>query len=289
MVLKDKNGSMLLTLDVHDLDSAFNLAPHTHHALEISCVLEGRGRYYIEGRAYDLLPGDVIILSNTETHAVRVQEGCSLKHLVIHFDPSFIWNSLANDIDYNFLLVFYERGPNFSNRLDRDNPATARIFSLMLDIQREFKEKKLCYELIIKIKLQTIFAEILRNFDYIDREKVVKPLSGSDIFHLNKVIDHINKNLDSELRLGELAEMVHLSPTYFSTLFKRFNGVSPIEYIVHKRVQRAIELIRTTDMNLTEIAMACGFNNATNFYKAFNKVTGRTPASYRRKNQSGAG
>ena len=54
MVLKDKNGSMLLTLDVHDLDSAFNLAPHTHHALEISCVLEGRGRYYIEGRAYDL-------------------------------------------------------------------------------------------------------------------------------------------------------------------------------------------------------------------------------------------
>ena len=122
----------------HRLDSAFNLAPHTHHALEISCVLEGRGRYYIEGRAYDLLPGDVIILSNTETHAVRIDEGCLLRHMVIRFDPSFIWNSLANDIDYNFLLVFYERGPNFSNRLDRDNPATARIFSLMLDIQREF-------------------------------------------------------------------------------------------------------------------------------------------------------
>ena len=51
---------------------------------------------------------------------------------------------------------------------------------------------------------------------------------------------------------------------------------------MRKRVQRAIELIHTTPQNLTEIAMACGFNNGTNFYKAFRRVTGRTPASYRR-------
>ena len=111
---------------------------------------------------------------------------------------------------------------------------------------------------------------------------MVKPLSGSEIGYLNAVIGYINSNLDKELRLTELAEMVHVSPTYFSTMFKRFNGVSPVEYIVHKRVQRAIEMIRTTSLNLTEIAMACGFNNGTNFYKAFRKVTGRTPASYRR-------
>lgn len=286
MVLKDRNGSLLLMLDVHNLDSSYDLAPHTHHELELSCVLKGTGRYIIENRIYELQPGDVIILNNTEKHAVRVDEGSDFSHIVIHFDPSFIWNSLSNDIDYNFLLVFYERGKNFSNRLDRDNPATARIFSLMLEMKDEIESQKLCYELMVKIKLQTIFAEILRNYDYIDRDKVIKPLSGNDIFNLNKVIDYIDDNLDSELRLNDLAELVHLSPTYFSTLFKRFNGVSPVEYIIHKRVQRAIELIRTTDMNLTEIAMACGFNNGTNFYKAFNKVTGRTPASYRRKGEN---
>ena len=87
---------------------------------------------------------------------------------------------------------------------------------------------------------------------------------------------------ESELSVEKLCEHLHLSPAYFSTLFKRYNGLSPVEYVVHRRIQRAIELIRTTSMNLTDIAMSCGFNNSTNFYKAFRKVTGRTPVSYRK-------
>jgi len=282
MVLRAKNGSILLTLDDHILDDSYKAVAHNHHSLELSCVVDGSGSYRINDKNYDLKAGDIIILNSTEPHVISIEEGSFLHHIVIHFDPSFIWNSLSNDLDYNFLLVFFERGPKFSNRLDRDNPATARIFSLMLEIKEELSSRKLCYELIVKNKLQTIFTEIIRNYDYIDHNKVVKPLSGSEIGYLNAVIGYINSNLDKELRLTELAEMVHVSPTYFSTMFKRFNGVSPVEYIVHKRVQRAIEMIRTTSLNLTEIAMACGFNNGTNFYKAFRKVTGRTPASYRR-------
>lgn len=282
MVLRDKNGSVLMSIYDHTLDNTYRAADHTHHALEISCVVDGAGCYRIGDSSYDLKPGDVIIINNTEPHKLVLNETEGFRHIVIHFDPSFIWNSLSNDIDYNFLLVFYERGPNFSHRLDRNNPATVRVFNLILEILDEYKERRLCYELIVKIKLQTIFTEIIRNYDYIDRNKVVKPLSGEDILHLNTVIRYIDSNLDADLRLSELSALVHISPAYFSTLFKRFNGVSPVEYIIHRRVQRAIELIRTTQMNLTEIAMACGFNNGTNFYKAFRKVTGRTPASYRR-------
>lgn len=282
MILSDKNGSVLVFLNEHVLDGSYRVSAHSHHELEISCVVEGCGLYHIGEKIYDICPGDVIILNNTEQHKIVLNEDQRLRHNVIHFDPSFIWNSLSNDIDYNFLLVFFERGPNFSNRLDRDNPATARIFGLIMDIFEEFRARRLCYELIVKIKLQTIFTEIIRNYDYIDRNKVVKPLSGEDILNLNTVLRYIDNNLDKDLRLAELSSMVHISPAYFSTMFKRFNGVSPIEYIIHRRIQRAVELIRTSHMNLTEIAMSCGFNNGTNFYKAFKKVTGRTPSSYRR-------
>ena len=75
--------------------------------------------------------------------------------------------------------------------------------------------------------------------------------------------------------------MAHVSPSYFSAVFKRYNGLPPVEYVVGQRVRRAVELIRTTDLPLAEIAAVCGFNNTANFYKAFRRVTGRTPASYR--------
>ncbi|MDD3832784.1 MAG: AraC family transcriptional regulator [Oscillospiraceae bacterium] len=282
MTLRDKNGTILVSLDDHTLDGSYKAPFHTHHSLEISCVVEGVGEYIIDNHSYDLQKGDIIIINNAEQHRLVLSENTPFHHIVIHFDPSFIWNSLSNDLDYNFLLVFFERGPNFSNRLDRSNPATACIFKLILDILEEFSSKRLCYELIIKIKLQTIFTEILRNYDYIDRRKVVKPLSGADILNLNTVMRYIDSHLDSDIRLKELADIIHISPAYFSTMFKRFNGISPIEYIVNRRVQRAIELIKTSSVSLTEIAISCGFNNGTNFYKAFRKVTGRTPASYRR-------
>lgn len=287
--LRDKSGTTLLSLGVHRLTGPHTAEMHSHHELELSWVRSGRGVYHIGDRQYDVAPGDVFLLNNTESHGLFLPESGKLDQLVIHFRPSFIWNSLSNDIDYNFLLIFFERSEHFSNRLDRENPATAHIGELIHDMAREFEEQKICYELLIKIKLQTIFAEIIRNYDYIDNKKAVKPLPESDINQLNEVLRYIDAHLDGELRLARLAEIAHVSPAYFSTLFKRFNGQSPVEYIVYKRVQRAIEYIRTTNRSLTEISLSCGFNNSTNFYKAFHKVTGHTPAYYRQKEFTSSG
>ena len=278
----DKNGRQLISIDSHVLVGPMAAERHAHHELEISCVPSGYGTYHINEKFYDIRPGDVFILPNTDYHGLELADGQKMNNLVIHFDTAFIWNSLASDLDYNFLLVFFENGKNFSHRLDRDNPATRRIFSLMMEIMQEFREQRPCYELLVKIKLQTIFTEIIRNYDYIDREKARKPIQQEDVAQLNEIIRYIDEHLDGEIRLAQLASIAHVSPAYFSTLFKRYNGLSPVEYVVHRRIQRAIELIRTTSMNLTDIAMSCGFNNSTNFYKAFRKVTGRTPVSYRK-------
>lgn len=128
------------------------------------------------GRDYDIRPGDVFILPNTDSHGLFLRDGEALNNLVIHFNSSFIWNSLANDMDYNFLLVFFEKGPHFSHRLDRGNPATARIYSLLQEIYTEFREQQEGFALMIKIKLQTIFTEIIRHYDYVDRRKAHRPV-----------------------------------------------------------------------------------------------------------------
>ena len=74
-----------------------------------------------------------------------------------------------------------------------------------------------------------------------------------------------------------------MSKTYFSSSFRKLNGISPWEYITIKRIERAIHLIETTSLTKIEIAFKCGFNNASNFYHAFKRVTGKTPADFIRR------
>lgn len=279
--LGDKNGADRLSMDLHRITGPYRAEPHTHWRLELSCVLSGTGTYDIGGKRYPLCPGDVIILNNTEPHAVILAPQEIMQHYVIHFDPAFIWNSLASDLDYNFLLIFFGRGPRFSHRLDRDNPATARIGRLFEEIHDEMSHQPPCYELMVKIKLQTIFTEIMRHYDYVDLDKALSPLPQHNASQLLAAMQYIDGHLEQDLRLQDMAAVAHVSPSYFSTLFKRFNGVSPVEYITLRRIQRATELIRTTSLSLSAVATVCGFHNDTNFYKAFRKVTGRTPSSYR--------
>lgn len=72
-----------------------------------------------------------------------------------------------------------------------------------------------------------------------------------------------------------------MSRTYFCTVFKKLNGISPWDYITIKRIEKSIGLIKNEDMSMLEVACACGFNNSTNFNRSFKKVTGKTPGEYR--------
>lgn len=81
--------------------------------------------------------------------------------------------------------------------------------------------------------------------------------------------------------LDELAEIASMSKSYFSTVFKKLNGISPWDYLISKRISFAAELLKNTDKTILEIALECGFNNTANFNRAFKKITGKTPSEYK--------
>ena len=97
---------------------------------------------------------------------------------------------------------------------------------------------------------------------------------------MKQVIAYIAENLDKKIQLKEIADVACMSETYFSSVFKKFNGISPWDYITIKRVEKAISLLKTSDLNKLEIAELCGFSSSSNFYKAFFKITGKTPSDY---------
>ncbi len=281
MYVKGKNGKRLIWINYHVINGPRQMERHHHAFLELSCVVRGTGTYQVNHAEYDMRPGDIFLFAPTDHHNLSLGQE-TLEHIVIHMDPLFIWNAMGNDMDFRLLMMFFQRAADFHCRLDRHNPAGAQLARLFSEIWQECQEQRDCYELMVKVKLQTILATIVRSYECIDLSKNAAALRSGDLESMNKVLTYIEEHLDGEIRLADLAAIAHVSTSYFSTLFKQCYGLPPVEYVVGQRIRRAIEYIRTTDMNLTDIATACGFNNSTNFYKAFHRVTGSTPASYRK-------
>ena len=98
---------------------------------------------------------------------------------------------------------------------------------------------------------------------------------------LKEAIEYINDNLTGRLTLEGIAAKACMTPTYFSSVFKKYNGISPWEYITIKRVEMAIEILKTTGLSKLRVAEMCGFSSSSSFYKAFSAVTGKRPKDYK--------
>lgn len=98
---------------------------------------------------------------------------------------------------------------------------------------------------------------------------------------IKKAIHYISKNFAEMITLEDVANLVHLNPAYFSTIFKQSTGSSFKEYLNMVRVEESKRLLANTDYSLIDIAIATGFENQSYFSKVFKKYTGLTPKQYR--------
>ena len=95
------------------------------------------------------------------------------------------------------------------------------------------------------------------------------------------VTDYINDNIDADIKLSDLAALARISQFHFSRLFKKSVGMSPHQYVIKQRVERAKSLLKNPELSVTDIALSCGFNSHSHLGKSFRKITGFTPKEYR--------
>lgn len=110
-------------------------------------------------------------------------------------------------------------------------------------------------------------------------------LGAGDVFasdtSLNEVAQYIHHHLKEEITLQTLADQMHLSPYYFSRLFKKELGSSPYDYLLKARINRGKHLLLHTDMTIGEIASETGFASASRFTHLFTQRVGISPSEYR--------
>jgi AraC-like DNA-binding protein len=98
---------------------------------------------------------------------------------------------------------------------------------------------------------------------------------------LRRAKDLVDRAYAQPLDVAALARQAHVSPAHFSRRFKEAFGESPHQYVLTRRVERAQELLRNTDLSISEICLEVGFQSLGSFSATFHRVAGMTPTAYR--------
>jgi AraC family transcriptional regulator len=98
---------------------------------------------------------------------------------------------------------------------------------------------------------------------------------------LQQVLNYIHTHLDRDLSLVQIAGTINISPTYFASLFKRTTGISPHQYVIQQRVERAKQMLAKTDLAIADIALQVGFSSQSHLNQHFKRLTSMTPKQIR--------
>lgn len=102
---------------------------------------------------------------------------------------------------------------------------------------------------------------------------------------MRRLQDHVDAHLSESIDLAELSVVAGLSVFHFARQFKLSTGVTPHYYLVHRRVQRAQQMLATTDLSLSDVAFANGFSDQSHLARHFRQIVGTTPGQFRRSHR----
>jgi AraC family transcriptional regulator len=159
-----------------------------------------------------------------------------------------------------------------------DDPVIQQLaLALKLEIQTGCMSGRLYGELLGT----ALAARLVQNYA-VNKPALEFKASGLPQSQLKRVIDYMKANLTQDLSILDLATLTGMSESHFSRSFKRSVGISPYQYLMQQRVERAKQLLEQRSIAISTIALDCGFANQTHLTKVFRQMTGMTPKAYQK-------
>lgn len=287
------------------MDYVDNLSPYIRHAIdqtlflpwnlrervivdyELLYIKEGRIRIIIEDTVYIGTPGNIFLIKPGQRHSISIlsEEGFRQPHL--HFD--LFYQEDSRDVKISFVRRD-EMSAEEQARIRKDclsqgesllpnhfKVKDIRVFEQYLfEIIDEFVSKMPYYELSCKGLFIKLWTYILRENHWHDTLQISK---NSEILMQMKEYLEVNKNRAVEL--DELADKFGYNKYYMCKIFKKTFHISPIRYNHNMRLDKARQLITTTEKSFSEISDILGFENINIFSRSFKQHYGLSPTAYR--------
>jgi len=220
---------------------SFGPAVRTHWLLHY--VSSGKGKFHYNGTVFDVSAGDVFVIPPYETTFYEADEKDPWHYNWIGFE--------AENLPIALPPVFHD---------DR--------------MGKIFQEMKTCHPMG-NGKSAFLSGKIWEMFGFLLQEKNQKKPS-----YVEQAIAHMDAEYMHEIRIEDLAKKLHLDRSYFCNLFKQETGISPQQYLVKTRLQKAAELMTILNQTPSTAAASTGYTDIYNFSKMFKKYYHVSPREY---------
>lgn len=230
--------------------NAHKFQPHLHNSFELVVALE-RGLYIrVDETDYRLAEGEALLIFPDQVHEY-VEAG--VRSLICIFSPEFV-------------------------------AAYRPIFSQLIPVSNLFTPSKAFTEALGRLEnenalyAQGLFYILCGKFHETAAYRK-RPDGASSL--IETVFRFVESNYKGVCTLEALSASTSYGYTYLSRFFKRYTGMSFIEYVNRHRVNEACFLLRDSDRTVLNVALECGFDSLRNFNRVFKRITGQTPSEYR--------
>ena len=230
----------------------------------------------MDDKSYEFKPGDFFFIRPNESHCIPSMESHEVIAFVIRINWYYMWNICAEYIDTSKIHTMITSGAPINSYFPKESGLGEKIE----EIRQIFRDENNATRFEIKRKildLLIIIADSLTEPLHTDSNQK----APAHIGEIQSAVNYINDNLAKQITLDDIAHAASMSRSYVSSYFKLVTGVSPYEYLLTARVEKAIDLLKKTEFSVTEIAQKCGFGSLSSFNKTFRKSLGVTPREYR--------
>ena len=263
-----------------DLSESSTSPSHSHPFLEFVYVVSGSVEHTLDGRTMIIGKGDYFLINLNSEHSYNAI-GTTENFRIINcmFTPEFIDPVLKGacgfqDILNNYLVKFgyrkYSNAPTQSVYHDKDN----RMCMLAEQMLYEYERKENGYSDVIRYLLLSAMVLLVRN---------EIPDGGMPSDNIPAYLkQYVESNYMKSVHLSEICGDMNHSLSNISKIFKKATGMNFRDYLQKARIEKACQLLRTTDKTVLEISELVGYQDPAFFYRTFKKILGKTPFEYRR-------
>lgn len=266
----------------HNNKPNFGSLWHYHPELELNYIIKGEGVRFIGDNISNFSDGDMVLLGEKLPHTWRCKEeyfqtnsDLKVEAIVIHFSPDCLGKDLLK-LPEAYLI------PKLFEKAKKGMVFHGETKEKLIKLLHQAVNATMLDRLIILLAILKVLAESTE-FSSIASAHAFYPSNESDMIRLNKVCSYTLANYKKEITLEDIASISNLSITSFCRYFKLMTKKTYSDFLIEIRISHACRYLIEDRLPTEVLSSECGFNNISNFYRHFKKITGMTPLEYKRK------